>query len=533
MIGQNTFSQSVNKIVLMTNFRTLLPDTISMINMLNDSFENEGYKLLLLSHKVSEELHCNTIQIPFSLKDYSKINIDYLDINYNPNLISIDAEFNEDKEIDFSLYEKGLKKCSAFAHWIAKEVKPAISLLWSGTVPQSIIFKQVFSEYFIPTFYIERGLLAESLMIDESGNGALSSLKLHVDLNNNSSTYRQQYEILKNYYLEHKIDKHEQPNYVNAEDFIQEKKISGRKIILFVGQWDVASGVNSQYDYQSMLNSPYFKNTEDAFRELVKIIQEKNNLVLIFKPHPFDQNNYEILNSEKIIVDKKLNIRTLLEAADIISVMSSTVQYEALFYEKPIVLLANSFLSGHNIAYSILHRLQLESVLDEALNRVGFEEKIENGKIFISRIAESYLLSLNDQNPLPFSLNNAINKLLNKYSVPDIPQYSLHELNLLTAKINAILSKETNNKLVTEILIKANELINANEYYEAKKILVHILSKIAPDSIDAANDLAVCEILLGNYNEAENLLLQILGADPANDYAVSNYKYLKTLTEKR
>lgn len=513
----------------MTNFRTMIPETVNTLNLINDYIENLGLKLVLLSNTVSTELKCATVKIPFSLKEYSTLGETEFDFPFNQNLISIDAEFNEDKNPDIDAYKAGLKKCFSVAHKIAKQVKPAISFLWSGTVPQSIIFKQVFSEYFIPTYFVERGLLPDSLMFDESGNGALSSMKLRLSLKEYLPGYTQYYDNAKNYFLENKIDKHEQNDYLKGEEFLLQENLSGKKIIFFAGQWDVASGVNSSHDYQSYLNSPYFKNTEDAFYSLAIAVMQREDIILIFKPHPFDVRDYISSDESKIIINKKINVRSLLEAADVIAFMSTTVQYEALFYEKPVLLLGNSFLNGQNIGYNITAKKELPKVIDEALLKISFDEKLENAKRFIYLISNGPLISLKKENPISNNLKDFLSSMMSKYNLSNNRCENEAEIYEPVKYLRQLFNDKSLEVVATELIEKANTCIEKNEFIEAKKTLIEVLTKYDNESVEAANSLAVCEIILGNYNEAENLLKQIFEIDSSNETAIANYNYLQTL----
>jgi len=519
----------VNKIVLMTNFRTMFPETISTINLINEALEERGFKLLLLSNNISDELKCAVIQIPFSLKDYSSFQMDYSDHSFNPNLLVIDAEFNEDKNPDYKVYELGLKKCYSFARKIASEFKPAFAFLWSGTVPQSIIFKQVFSEYFIPTFFVERGLLPESLIFDELGNGACSALKKKIDLRFAPKNFEEVYNEVRSYFFTNKIDKHEQPDYLSSSEFLKQQNLEGKTIITFLGQWDVASGVNSTSDFQSYMNSPYFSSTKEAFVHLTKAVALKENYFLIFKPHPFDNIKYSNPDESKILIDKKINIRTLIEAADVIAVMSTTVQYEALLYDKPIIVLGNSYLQGHNIGYTIYSKEDLPDIIEQAIKQVCFEDKLENAKKFLSLICTEYLVSVNNENPISIKLKDFLSTLKKKYYLTansfgnDIDNSDRFEY------LRQLLSDESLELIAADLIEKANTYIEENEFIEAKKKLIEVLTKYDDESVDAANSLAACEIILGNYNEADNIFKQIFDKDPSNETATANYNYLQTL----
>jgi len=516
----------VNKIVLMTNFRTMFPETIATINLINESLEERGVKLLLLSNNISDELKCEVIQIPFSLKDYSLFQLKNTDNSFNPNLLVIDAQFNEDKHPDYEVYELGLKKCYSYAHKIASEVKPAFAFLWSGTVPQSIIFKNVFAEYFIPTYFVERGLLPETLMFDELGNGACSTLKKKIDLGFVPKNFEQIYNEIKTYYFTNKIDKHEQPNYLSSFEFIKQHNFTGKKIITFLGQWDVASGVNSAYDYQSFLNSPFFANTEDAYKSIVKFISENENIALVFKPHPFDSKTYNNQNNPRIIVDKKLNVRTLMESADAVIVMSTTVQYEALFYDKPIILLANSFLKGLNIGYEINNSEEIGSAIHQALNKKDFADKQINAEKFIALISSQILVSLNNKNPIKTSLASFFNHLSKKYFSTNIKSASKELFDEIYNKTKKVFDEYLIKQQVKDLILKSEDLITEQNIIEAKIVLNNILQKLDPESLEAMNNLAVVELISGNYDTAQNLLNQILVKDPFNIVAKENINYL-------
>jgi|GEM_PF-920253 len=529
MSSDKSILNPVNNIVLMTNFRTMFPETINTLNLMNDYLEKLGLKLLILSNTISPELKCAIVKIPFSLKDYSELESEESNTQFNQNLISIDAEFNDDKNPEYDIYSKGIVKCFSVAHNIAREIKPAIAFLWSGTVPQSIIFKQVFSEYFIPTYFIERGLLPDSLMFDENGFGAFSTIKKNIDLSKCPMDYQQIFQQVQHYFLRNKIDKHAQPDYISGDKFVEQKKLTDKKIIFFAGQWDVASGVNSAYDYQSYLNSPYYRNTKEAFYSLADAVLQKENIILIFRPHPFDSREYVSPDESRILIDKKINIRTLIEAADAVAVMSTTIQYEVLYYEKPILLMGNSFLNGQNIGYSINAKEDLPKVIDEALSRLSFAEKLENAKRFISLITNEYLISLNQENPIPTKLEDFFSSFLSKYHLTNNCLENNPDISKQVKCLRRLFNDKSPEAITVELIEKANTYIEKNEFIEAKKKLIEVLTKYDDESVDAANSLAACEIILGNYNEADNILKQIFDKDSSNETAIVNYNYLQTI----
>lgn len=80
----------------------------------------------------------------------------------------------------------------------------------------------------------------------------------------------------------------------------------------------------------------------------------------------------------------------------------------------------------------------------------------------------------------------------------------------------------TDIRLVENLIVEAEKLINQDKLTDAQKILIEILETHDPENLDAANNLAVTEILLGNFSSAENLLKQILEKFPGNETALAN-----------
>ncbi len=87
----------------------------------------------------------------------------------------------------------------------------------------------------------------------------------------------------------------------------------------------------------------------------------------------------------------------------------------------------------------------------------------------------------------------------------------------------------TKNSFIEDLLIEAEILINKNQISEARKILLEILTVHDSENLDAANNFAVTELLLGNFKDAEDLIDQILQKDSLNEIAQSNLKLIREI----
>ncbi len=86
---------------------------------------------------------------------------------------------------------------------------------------------------------------------------------------------------------------------------------------------------------------------------------------------------------------------------------------------------------------------------------------------------------------------------------------------------------------LNDLIAHSEQLIGQNRIEDARKILIGILNELDPDNINAANNYALTEILLGNYSIAEALLKQILDKEPENEVAKENYQYLNNLVNSK
>ena len=99
----------------------------------------------------------------------------------------------------------------------------------------------------------------------------------------------------------------------------------------------------------------------------------------------------------------------------------------------------------------------------------------------------------------------------------------------MAAILESVDRSQSKEQAVIKMLHRSDSLIEQKKIYEAKEILTEILINFDTESIDASNALSLCQIILGNYDEAEDVIIHVLQIDPENQTAAANYSYLKTL----
>jgi hypothetical protein len=144
-----------------------------------------------------------------------------------------------------------------------------------------------------------------------------------------------------------------------------------------------------------------------------------------------------------VIVEEKMNFYTLLDEADILLFSGSTIQFDALFYEKPIILASNSQLAGKGIAYEVASKDLIAQTIEDAFLKKEFEVRKANAVQFVSWMLDNYLIKVSNNSPANNSFRefaNFIHQASIKYEQNSIDG----RIKLFNESIKAI-SKHKNN----------------------------------------------------------------------------------------
>jgi SAM-dependent methyltransferase len=556
-----------NNLCIICTFLPLTEEYKNLWNRIADLLNKNNYELLLLTSSQNYEgLKFPVVSIPFSLKGFEE-SFGYSDLFSNDlsendiHLIERDIFWNKDSVENYDKYLKGLFSCKHFYSELVKDLKPSFVFVWGNLLPQSFIFKDILENNGIPSFYLERGFFPGTLMIEDLLYDELNLLAANKShFNADSVDYN--YNKLKEFYSKNTLTKYPENHDSDLEKFILEKKFEGYKLITLYGTYDAVYFPAEQNN--SKLLSTVFNYTVEAARYLTEEIQKQSKLLLVIKPHPIDNNDYSIFNSERVFVTKNFYNKKLIELSDLIIVGNSTIQYDALLNEKPILLIAKSALYNFNAAYIAQSKESFSKDLEKALNRKDFNKIIQNSKIFFDSLLKShtyfYLLdapakSLEDL--IEFITSNSLNSVNNKNLLERLSDFERNIFNQIQSSQirnenkqfihirhlqtdfftkSSYLKQQLENKLTEynnylkdysgkNIIEQAEELIEANALSEAKSLLEKAISHPAYKS-DALNDLAYLEIVQENYLEAFSNIISVLQINPNNEIALNNLNYL-------
>lgn len=273
---------------------------------------------------------------------------------------------------------------------LIKELNPALLILGNGNHAGDMILKDVAIENEVPIVYIERGALPNSWHIDEFGITAGTKIAQksisEIQLTDNKSYLR-----YKPYYLKSRVTWWPQPAKKDKIDIKEQFGIKEeQKLILFANQ------LNN--DTSNFLYNPLFDNNLEAFKWLCENLRRNKDFdyFVFVKKHPHhngDGTAFESALSENGLNGKWVSDIPLfecIEQSDFVCAVNSTMLFEAMIYEKPVLQMGNSILSKKNIVYHLKERGDYKLITDW-LQAKEFDLKQRNFELFMSHLIDSEL----------------------------------------------------------------------------------------------------------------------------------------------
>lgn len=172
--------------------------------------------------------------------------------------------------------------------------------------------------------------------------------------------------------------RYEDPNILNNEfiDYLKSLKID-YKLLLFLGIWDEAAGLNVHVpDEVKKQIFPFYRSTGEAIDALIDTMDD--SMMLVIKLHPYDiitdtkkLENIADRNKNIILIeaDKKIDMQKLISISDLTITMTSTLSIVAAFNKIPTLLLGNTYLSDSGYAYQLEDKNGLKDLLFLATQR--------------------------------------------------------------------------------------------------------------------------------------------------------------------
>ena len=226
-------------------------------------------------------------------------------------------------------------------------------MLWSGVTFRQSIAKKAALSLGLKTLFIENGLLPNTIVLDAKGVNFTNSLP-------REPFFYQNYIPPSTPLPQNLIPRLPK----NEEKFSKQNTKLPAKYIFIPFQVD--------YDTQLIVNSPWIKDMRALF-QLFESIQndiKDQQLHFIFKEHPSSLIDYPDLH-EKASKNRHLHIindhstQELIEKAQAVVTINSTVGIESLLLGKKVIVLGNAFYNIEGITKTAMNKSELTTVIND------------------------------------------------------------------------------------------------------------------------------------------------------------------------
>ncbi|HEY3862818.1 MAG TPA: hypothetical protein VGO59_13115 [Verrucomicrobiae bacterium] len=388
-----------------------------------------GWELVLIGTEMPADRGLRVIQVPLWLQGYfNHYHVPDARIILEPSLAKTLAErdrtWSEQSGKGIQEFLGGVGACQHVLRMLLRELQPSAVLVFGCGLPQSVILQHLSWQHGLPCWILERGLLPGSLMLEMNGHGAQTELNWSFALRRAALAsqetdlfFKAQESLRSRLQVNYK-----QAEYLDAAAFARKFNPERRKVVALLLQLDAGACLTPREHNISRVHSPGYASSADAIERLGGAVARETGALLLVKPHPTDRADYSHLQSERVRIVRDINLHNLIEAADAVACMTSTTQFEALLYEKPLLLLARSPLAGKGAAYEAITTKQLTGALRQALAREGFAERMEAGRRFLTFVLKHFTIALSDQLPAGSSLGDFAQFLAaNEVAVDGLP----------------------------------------------------------------------------------------------------------------
>ena len=280
---------------------------------------------------------------------------------------------------------------------VINRCRPRCIAIWNGhRLPEQAI-KVLAEKLNIPVVHFENGLLPDTTTFDFSGVNATNSLPRE------ASFYRE----------------YENKNIIIDRDLVVRKfhraKTSHAKNKTFYATLPdkyIFVPFQVKFDSQILLNSKNIKTMTDLYQWIQ--LAEKNSdqlLKFVIKEHPSDPHKYtELYNKNPNIIFSNRDTKELIEKADAVITVNSSVGLEAILLHKRVIVLGEACYGIEELCYPVKTKQQLSEVVNQ-LNE--WELDISLVEKFLAYLQCEYCVPTSWRNPNKKHIDSLENKFKN------------------------------------------------------------------------------------------------------------------------
>lgn len=279
-------------------------------------------------------------------------------------------------------------------------------VIGSSDAPCNMLVRAICKKYNIPTLFTHQAMMPGTIMFGPGGDIGSSVPAVYCDEFRRlpiSSECVENAKKVVTYLYKSKANRKAQPkNSVLCN--IKERIKSGRPIIVCMGQNDPYSAMVPYTEFSKRFHSPIFKSSVESAEYLAKICKSLG-FNFIYKPHPM-YARYERLNdvSSDVIIVNFVDVNDLIDMADVVVTIRSSINYIALIRQKPVLMLGYSQTRGQGCTYEAFHEEYIETQLKKAVQQGFTNEQKQAFLEHVARLLQYYLYDDMSERPIRYGL---------------------------------------------------------------------------------------------------------------------------------
>ncbi|MFO6419936.1 hypothetical protein ACLBKS_07015 [Hylemonella sp. W303a] len=258
-----------------------------------------------------------------------------------------------------------------------RRLSPSLAVIWNGLKPRRYIFAEAARRDNIPCAFMEHGFLPNTTVCDGRGIHERNSVPRDPAFFRNLPP----------------APAPEAAQLV-ARRVKSARQSSGRDLpkryIFIPFQIDTDSKI--------ILFSPWIQNMRHLFDELRAVSDKFPQYQFVFKEHPSSHKTYgdlhSLLPADRGFFANEYSTQTLIENAEAVITISSTVGIEAMLYSKKVIVIGQAFYDLPGLTLSARSGPQLEKALAQ-LEQFTPDEQLRRN--FLTYLKDDYLIAGNRQ----------------------------------------------------------------------------------------------------------------------------------------
>lgn len=281
---------------------------------------------------------------------------------------------------------------------LINRLQPGMIIAWNSLYPFPGIMYDIAKASGIPVVDSERGMVPGTLQLDANLHGLHNSAcDLSWESIKSNASLPHLHDVGESFLKEAYLGdfcRYDVSEVGPPEISAQSQRAHKRPRVLVAGAFDHACGIS--------LSDPARKEILPGFEsgfDIAKHVAIWNNGLTVFKPHPAMAGSAKLYDARGVsdLLVLTGHPRQFLDWADIV-VSYGSLEYDALAFGKPIVLVGRSSLFGKGIGYESLTTENLGAALNQALLNEKQELHQKRFKTLLGYLLENHLFRFDSEN---------------------------------------------------------------------------------------------------------------------------------------